>query len=195
MCSVGPPAFLGPSRLCPLAGSDAARLAAGRSAAPTRAGWPPITTRISTWSASCCPSACTRISTTSTRSAAGRTIWATRSAIPAESLRLLAWWRGELDAMYAGRATPSGLRRAAGHRARSYGIPRAALRRSDRRLRAGSDRHALSQLGRAVRLLPLFRESRRAAGAGPVRLSRRRAAARFPTPPAPRCNSPTSGRM
>ena len=28
-----------------------------------------------------------------------------RSATPAESLRLLAWWRGELDAMYAGRAT------------------------------------------------------------------------------------------
>ena len=29
----------------------------------------------------------------------------------AESLRLLAWWRDELDAMYAGRATPSRVRR------------------------------------------------------------------------------------
>ena len=41
----------------------------------------------------------------------------------AESLRLLAWWRGELDAMYAGRAHASGIRRAAP-------APCAALRHS-----------------------------------------------------------------
>ena len=37
----------------------------------------------------------------------------------AESLRLLAWWRGELDAMYAGARDASGVRGAAAHRASS----------------------------------------------------------------------------
>ena len=35
----------------------------------------------------------------------------------AESLRLLDWWRGELDAMYAGPRHASGIRRACPHRA------------------------------------------------------------------------------
>ena len=47
------------------------------------------------------------------RSAAGPTIWATRSATRAESLRLLAWWRGELDSHVRGRGDASGLRGAA----------------------------------------------------------------------------------
>ena len=41
----------------------------------------------------------------------------------AESLRLLDWWRGELDAMYAGRSHASGLRRAARHRRASTAFP------------------------------------------------------------------------
>jgi squalene synthase HpnC len=41
----------------------------------------------------------------------------------AESLRLLAWWRGELDAMYAGRATHP-VFAALGPTVRQYGIPR-----------------------------------------------------------------------
>ena len=45
-----------------------------------------------------------------------------------------------------------------------------AVRRSDHRLRAGSDRHALPELGRAVRLLPQLRESGGTAGAAAVRL-------------------------
>jgi squalene synthase HpnC len=42
---------------------------------------------------------------------------------PAESLRLLAWWRSELDAMYAGRATHP-VFAALGPTVRQYGIPR-----------------------------------------------------------------------
>ncbi len=37
----------------------------------------------------------------------------------AESLRLLGWWRGELDAMYDGLATPSGVCGAGGRRCAS----------------------------------------------------------------------------
>ena len=67
----------------------------------------------------------------------------------AESLRLLAWWRGELQAMYAGRA---------GHpvfvalqeTVARHGLPDRAVRRFDHGLRAGSDRHALPQFRRAV---------------------------------------------
>ena len=44
----------------------------------TRAGWPRITTRISTWSPGCCRAACTSISTMCMPIAAGRTIWATK---------------------------------------------------------------------------------------------------------------------
>ena len=66
-------------------------LHASRKPSSTRAGWPPIITKISTSSGFCCPSACTRISTTSIRSAAGRTIWATRSATRP---RACACWRG-----------------------------------------------------------------------------------------------------
>ena len=42
---------------------------------------------------------------------------------PAESLRLLAWWRGELDAMYQGRAT-NPVFAALGPTIAQYGIPR-----------------------------------------------------------------------
>jgi squalene synthase HpnC len=42
---------------------------------------------------------------------------------PAESLRLLSWWRGELDAMYAGRATHP-VFAALGPTVRQYNIPR-----------------------------------------------------------------------
>src|SRR5256885_9140574 len=42
---------------------------------------------------------------------------------PAESLRLLAWWRTELDAMYAGRATHP-VFAALGPTVRKHGIPR-----------------------------------------------------------------------
>jgi hypothetical protein len=59
-----PEAFLRPAEFVASPGALEARLDAGRALA-TRAGWPRIITRISTWSASCCPSACTRISTTS----------------------------------------------------------------------------------------------------------------------------------
>ena len=42
----------------------------------------------------------------------------------AESLRLLAWWRGELDAMYAGPRHASGVRGAWAEPCGKYGIPR-----------------------------------------------------------------------
>ena len=67
--------------------------------------------------------------------------------------------------------------------------------RSDPRLRAGSDRHPLPQLGRTVRLLPLFGQSGGPPGAVSVRLLATPSASAFPTPPAPRCSSPISGRM
>ena len=77
---------------------------------------------------------------------------------PAESLRLLAWWRGELDAMYAGRTThPVFAALAATVEAVRHSA--AAVLRPDRCLRAGSDGDALSQLGGVVRLLPQFGQS------------------------------------
>ena len=186
--------------LCPdgfrrLAGGAAAGLHARARRAPTRAGWPRITTKTSTSSASCCPSGCTRISTTSTPTAAGRTIWATKSATRAESLRLLAWWRGELDAHVRGPRHASGVRRAAAHRRASTASREQPFADLIAGLRAGPDRHPLSRLGRAVRLLPVLGESGGPAGALSLRLFRRRAAAALATPPAPRCNSPISGRM
>ena len=96
----------------------------GGGAAPTRAGWPPITTRISTWSASCCPSACTRISTTSTPTAAGRTIWATRSAIAPRACACSPGGAANWTAMYAGRASHPVFVALGRHGARRYGIPR-----------------------------------------------------------------------
>ncbi len=125
----------------------------------TRAGSPPITTRISTSSLSCCPSACIRISTTSMPSAAGPTIWATKSAIRAESLRLLAWWRGNWKP-----CTPGHVRHpvfvALKVPLANTICPSQLFLRSDQRLRAGSARHALPQLGpncspiAAVRRIP-----------------------------------------
>jgi phytoene/squalene synthetase len=50
----------------------------------------------------------------------------------AESLRLLGWWREELEAMYLGSQVQSA---------------QAALCRFDQRLRTGSARHALCELG------------------------------------------------
>ena len=94
----------------------------------------------------------------------------------AESLRLLAWWRGELDAMYAGRATHP-VFVALIPTVRELRHPAAAVRRPDRRLRAGPDGDPLSQLGRAVRLLPQFGQSGGPAGALSLRLLRCRAAA------------------
>ena len=74
--------FLPPAEFVRIAGSAAPHLESREPRANTRAGWPPITTRTSTSSASCFPNVCTRISTTSTPIAAGRTTWATRSATP-----------------------------------------------------------------------------------------------------------------
>ena len=182
-----------PSRVRPLARGAGARRTPPTKPAPTPAGWPPTTTKTSTWSASCCPSACTRISTTSTPIAAGPTIWATKSATARESLRLLAWWRGELDAMYAGAPRIRCSWRCAGTVERhSHSAP--AVRRPDSRLRAGSDRHALPRLGRAVRLLPLFRQSRSAAWCCISAATPTPNGSGSPTPPAPPCNWPISGR-
>ena len=172
----------------------AARPDAGRSARPTRAGWPPTTTRTSTWSASCCPGGCTRISTTSTPSAAGRTIWATRSATRAESLRLLEWWRGELDAMYAGAAAHPVFVALRGHGARGTAFrsePFADL------IRAFVQDQTVTRYrdwDERARLLPLLRQSGGPPGALPVRLLATRSGSASPTPPARRCNWPISGR-
>ena len=98
---------------------------------------------------------------------------------PQESLRLLAWWRGGVagDVSRASRTHPVfvALQGTAARHQSAAGT----VRRSDQGLRAGSDGHAVSQFRRAVRVLPLFRESRGPAGAGSVRLSRRRAAGAF----------------
>ena len=68
------------------------------------------------------------------RSAAGRTIWATRSATPQESLRLLAWWRGELQAMYAGAARRIRCSSRCEDTAARHQLADGAFRRSDHRL-------------------------------------------------------------
>ena len=137
--------LLPPDGFRPLAGGAAAARTLARKR-PTRAGWPRITTRISTSSASCCPSGCTRISTTSTRICRWADDLGDEIGDTAESLRLLAWWRGELDAMYAGaRRHPVFV--ALRGTVPKHGIPQRAVRRSDPRLRAGPDGHPLSRLG------------------------------------------------
>ena len=73
-----------------------------------------------------------------------------------------------------------------------------AVCRSARRLSPGSDRHPLRHHGRGARLLPLLGQSRRPPGALRLRRSvpeKSKKTSASPTPPAPRCNSPTSGRM
>ena len=150
-----------------------ARLDAARSRSRIRAGWRPIITKIFTWSAFCCRSACIRISTTSTRSAAGPTIWATRSAIPQESLRLLAWWRSELQAMYAGEPTHPVFVALSGHGRAALTCPSEPF---DDLIKAFEQDQTVTRYRRfrgAVRVLPLFGESGRTAGAWVVRVSRR----------------------
>ena len=66
---------------------------------------------------------------------------------PAESLRLLAWWREQLEAMYAGEATHPVFVALGGTVAR-HAIPQAAVRGSDSRLRAGSDASRATRPGR-----------------------------------------------
>ena len=53
--------------------------------------------------ACCCRAACDGTFTTSTPTAAGRTIWPTKPASTERSLQLLEWWEAELRACYAGR--------------------------------------------------------------------------------------------
>ena len=88
-----------------------------------------------------------------------------------ESLRLLAWWRGELQSDVRGRRYASRICRPPGDRRATTTCP-SNLRRSDQGIRTGPDRHALPEpLSDVVRILPLFGKSCRAAGAGIVRLS------------------------
>ena len=112
----------------------------------------------------------------------------------AESLRLLAWWR-ERTGSACTRATPrircSSRCAAPCARIRFRTQPFADLIQAfvqDQTVTRYRD------LGRAVRVLPLFRQSGGPAGAVSVRLLRRGTRSACPTPPAPPCNSPISGR-
>ena len=127
------------------------------------------------WSACCCPSACIRISTTSTRSAAGPTTWAMRSAIPRKACACWPGGASELQAMCAGQARHPVFVALAGT-VREFSLPVQLFDDLIHGVRAGPDRHALPELRGAVRVLPLFRESGGTAGAGAVRISRRRTA-------------------
>ena len=108
------------------------------------------------------------------------------------SLQLLAWWREQLYRMYDGtQSIPSSSR---------FGSPRrhaasdAAVRRSDQCVRAGPDGHALRDLGRRLRLLPLSRRTRSDGWCCICADTRMSNGSRFRTPPAPHCNSQISGR-
>ena len=92
---------------------------------------------------------------------------------PAESLRLLAWWREQLEAMYAGEAAHPVFVALRGTVDATFN-PARAVRRSDPRLRTGSDRHAVRRVGGRLRVLPLFGQPGGPPGALPVRLLRRR---------------------
>ena len=89
------------------------------------------------------------------------------------ALELLDWWETELDALLRRAAQPSGIRGIARNN-RCQKCAQAALRGSSESVSAGSGVEALSHLGFRSRLLRVFRESRWAAGALSVRVSRRR---------------------
>ena len=137
--------MLAPDELCQL-GRGAERVP-GRSPRPssTRAGWPRIITRISTSSASCCPSACIRISTTSTRSAAGPTIWATRSATRRRACACSAGGARNWTRCTPG-APPHPVFVALEGTVRKYELPKQPFADLITRVRAGSDRHALCRI-------------------------------------------------
>ena len=146
----------------------------------TRAGSRRTTTRISTSSRGCCRAICTSISTMSMPIAAGRTISATKSPIRARALELLDAWEDELRLIYRDGPRPSHPVLIALARDDSReGHSDRAVQRSAARVSAGSDGAPLRDLGRRARLLRLFGESGRAAGALSLRLSRRGAAAAF----------------
>ncbi len=90
----------------------------------------------------------------------------------AESLRLLAWWRQRTGSHVCGQTPRIRYSWRSQGTVHQYRFPQPAVRRSDPRLRAGSDGDALPDLGRAVRLLPLFRQSGGPAGAVSLRLLR-----------------------
>ncbi len=106
-------------------------MAARGIAALHPAGSRPIITRISRWSVFCCPSACIRISTTSTRSAAGPTIWATKSAIRRRACACSRWWRGELAGDVRGRARRIRCSSRCPDTAQRHQLPDRTVRRSD----------------------------------------------------------------
>ena len=96
----------------------------------------------------------------------------------AESLRLLAWWRSELQAMCAGHAQHPVFVALAGT-VREFSLPVTLFDDLIKAFEQDQTRHAVPRLRGTVRVLPLFRESRRAPGAGSVRISRPGAAGAF----------------
>ena len=88
----------------------------------------------------------------STPSADGPTTWATRSATAPASRELLAWWRGELRAMYEGEARHP-VMVALAETVERVRHPDRAVRGPDLGLRAGPGRHRLRHLRPAPRLL------------------------------------------
>ena len=187
--------FLAPTDFVRDPEAMAARLAVATKRRPTRAGWPRITTKISTWSASCCPSACIRISTTSTAFCRWADDLGDEIGDTAESLRLLAWWRERAAGHVRGRARRIRCSSRCAARSQRYAF---RMQPFDDLIQAFEQDQTVTRyrnLGRAVRVLPLFRESGGAAGAGICAAIATRSGRRFPTPPAPRCSSPISGRM
>ena len=134
-----------------------------------------------------------RRSRASTRFAAGRTTWETRSAIPARRSSFSSWWRGELEAMYQGEARHP-VMIALAETVERYGIPDRAVRGPDLGLRARPDGHRISDVSTIARLLHAVGQPGRASG--PVRCRRvsRRKTPGWPTRPARPFNWPISGK-
>ena len=171
----------------------AARYTPSPKRKPTPAGWPRITTRISKWSVFCCPSACIRISTTSTPTAAGPTIWATKSGIASRKPAPAGLVARPARRHVRRRSDSPGFRGFARH-----GSP--PRNSADSRLRNWSTRSNRTKPSPAT---PPGTTCTLTAANPPIpsdawcctsaAIPMRNASA-SPTPPAPPCNSPTSGR-
>ena len=112
---------------------------------------------------------------------------------PAESLRLLAWWREQLRAMYAGEATHPVFVALRGTVTR-HAIPQEPFADLIRAFEQDQTVTRYATWDDVYGVLPLLRESGGTPGALSLRLLRSRSGSASPTPPARRCNSPISGR-
>jgi phytoene/squalene synthetase len=92
----------------------------------------------------------------------------------AESLRLLGWWRGELDRMYGGAASHP-VFVALGPTVRQYGLERQTFADLIHAFEQDQEKNALRGLGRGFRILCVLGQPGGAVGFGVMRIPGRRA--------------------